>query len=720
MSSSKRAWAGAASLVAILAMAGGLAGMVALKTARDRAEALDSYRARAHAESQIAADAIGNALDQIYQNLRTISLLASVRKIDRHGEALTEDGRQSIQQLFNNLAGNVDVSEVYVVPVDLDPEAVDPKTGEKQAPILMFDHVRLGLSGEKPAEETRDPALPAQEEIYEYRSLRGLMDKLRKDAPKLPGKTAAEIPFLTLPAVITCDNSVFDKTRKDADRTGPILSVPFYDEKDSLKGTISAIMLNSALAKLLPSPNLALLDRTNGQAVNAAAGQQLASTESVLAGKPDESLYYSEVLDVQTEDPAKPFRLWAGRPRAEFLNDPVLEKVESFAWLGYGGAGAFGLVGLAIWMLVRRSLRSAAAAEVLLQQKLSEREEEVRALIENQARSREQADEEMRRSEADQLASLQASRQTEVVSALAAGLERLAAGDLAYRIESQFPPDYEKLKFDFNAAIESLQGAMSLVAQSVGEIRAGSGKINEAADDLSRRSATQAARLEETSAALNEITGSVARTAEGAAEARGMAAAAKSDAEKSETVVRDAATAMKGIETAAGRIGQIVGVIDEIALQTNLLALNAGVEAARAGDAGRGFAVVATEVRSLAKRSADSAREIRSLIEASGTQVQRGVALVGETERALNRVLEWIEKVNGVIVDIARATSDQATTIASVTVAARDMDQVTQDNARRVAAASLASEALLGEADELSRLIGRFQTRAQTSTRRAA
>ncbi len=166
---------------------------------------------------------------------------------------------------------------------------------------------------------------------------------------------------------------------------------------------------------------------------------------------------------------------------------------------------------------------------------------------------------------------------------------------------------------------------------------------------------------------------------------------------------------MGGIELSSKKISNIIGVIDEIAFQTNLLALNAGVEAARAGDAGRGFAVVATEVRALAQRSADAAREIKLLISESNTQVSKGVRLVGETGNSLNRIVEQISKLNGLLIEMAASTLEQSSGLSQVNIAVTQMDQVTQQNAAMVEESTAASHGLAKEAEELARLINQFE-----------
>ncbi|WP_026607230.1 methyl-accepting chemotaxis protein [Methylocapsa acidiphila] len=295
------------------------------------------------------------------------------------------------------------------------------------------------------------------------------------------------------------------------------------------------------------------------------------------------------------------------------------------------------------------------------------------------------------------------------ITGIGAGLRRLAEGDLVYRIETVFAPKTEMLRTDFNSAVEKLQRAMQAIHVNTHGIHSGSGEISSAADDLSRRTEQQAASLEETAATLDEITATVKNTAEGALHAQELVSSAKSDADQSGEIVRQAIAAMGGIEKSSQQIGQIIGVIDEIAFQTNLLALNAGVEAARAGDAGRGFAVVASEVRALAQRSAEAAKEIKSLISASTTQVGQGVDLVGETGKALGRIVAQVAEINSVVATIAASAQEQATALHQVNSAVNQMDQVTQQNAAMVEETTAAAHSLSQESEELARLLGRFQ-----------
>jgi methyl-accepting chemotaxis protein len=304
--------------------------------------------------------------------------------------------------------------------------------------------------------------------------------------------------------------------------------------------------------------------------------------------------------------------------------------------------------------------------------------------------------------------------QAKAVASLGEGMERLADGDLIWRMrEDDFQGDSVRMPRDFNAAVESLQATMAGILSAARGIKSGCAEISSAADDLAQRTERQAAGLEQTAAALDQITATVRRSSEGAERARQVTMTAKAAAERSGVVVEEAVEAMGGIERSSQSITQIIGVIDEIAFQTNLLALNAGVEAARAGEAGRGFAVVAQEVRALAQRSADAAKEIKALISASTQQVGKGVKLVGETGETLREILVQVAEINELVGEIAASSKEQAVGLAEVNQAVNQMDQVTQQNAAMVEQSTAASHALSNEAAQLERLIGRFQVGAE-------
>ena len=317
---------------------------------------------------------------------------------------------------------------------------------------------------------------------------------------------------------------------------------------------------------------------------------------------------------------------------------------------------------------------------------------------------------EVERKRADQDRAESKLHQDRVVEGLAAGLDRLSAGDLTYRIETAFAPVYERLRAMFNEAIAQVEAALKHVSTTTSAIRSGTREISTASDDLSRRTEQQAASLEQTAAALDEITVTVKTTSDGSRHAQSIVATAKTTAERSGAVVRDAVRAMGAIETSSQQVSQIIGVIDEIAFQTNLLALNAGVEAARAGEAGRGFAVVASEVRALAQRSAAAAKEIKMLISSSGRQVSQGVELVNQTGRSLELIVAQVIEVDAVVSAIATSTKEQSTALEEVNTAINQMDQITQQNAAMVEQSTAASHAVAKEADNLAKLVARFKT----------
>ena len=304
------------------------------------------------------------------------------------------------------------------------------------------------------------------------------------------------------------------------------------------------------------------------------------------------------------------------------------------------------------------------------------------------------------------------------VAFVGAALARLAEGDLNARVERELMPSLDQLRIDFNAAAEALHAALSEVSSAASAIDAGSHEIARASDDLSRRTEQQAASLEETAAALSEITATVRRSAESAKRTNAAVSVTRGEAEHSGKVVAEAIEAMAQIDASSQQIGNIIGVIDEIAFQTNLLALNAGVEAARAGEAGRGFAVVAQEVRALAQRSADAAREIKTLISTSSQVVNRGVGLVGDTGKALRSIVDKVAEIDILVSEISSSAQEQSVGLIEVNAAINQMDQVVQQNAAMVEQTNAASHALTGEASDLTTVVSRFRMVGDQAARR--
>ncbi|MDL2402625.1 methyl-accepting chemotaxis protein [Rhizobium mayense] len=294
-------------------------------------------------------------------------------------------------------------------------------------------------------------------------------------------------------------------------------------------------------------------------------------------------------------------------------------------------------------------------------------------------------------------------------SSLGTGLKRLASGDLAFQLDDPFSPDFESLRHDFNSSVKQLGDTLSAISMAITAIDDGTKEIAAGANDLSRRTEQQAASLEETAAALDQITVNVSNSSKRTDEARSEATKANHSAAKSAEVVSHAEEAMRRIEASAEQISSIIGVIDEIAFQTNLLALNAGVEAARAGEAGKGFAVVAQEVRELAQRSAQAAKEIKGHIQKSSAEVESGVKLVLDTGQALKTISGQIAGINQHMNAIATSAKEQSTGLAEVNVAINSMDQTTQQNAAMVEQSTAASASLAMEAARLRDLVSQFR-----------
>lgn len=300
--------------------------------------------------------------------------------------------------------------------------------------------------------------------------------------------------------------------------------------------------------------------------------------------------------------------------------------------------------------------------------------------------------------------------QIRVMQVLGEGLSSIAAKDLTWRVK-EVPNSFEPLKIDFNDAVETLGQVLANVVDNSRTIDSGTNAIAIAAEDLAQRTVQQAAHIEETAAALDEIVATVKTAATVSVQASESVSSARGDAETSTKIVQEAIEAMREIEKSSKNIGQIIGVIDEIAFQTNLLALNAGVEAARAGEAGRGFAVVASEVRALAQRSADAAKEIKTLVSASSRQVEFGVSLVGETSNALGRIVTQVTEFDRVILRLKTDAQQQASGLAAINTRVGQMDQMTQQNAAMVEETTSACNMLKDRTRQLISLVSSFRLR---------
>ncbi len=285
----------------------------------------------------------------------------------------------------------------------------------------------------------------------------------------------------------------------------------------------------------------------------------------------------------------------------------------------------------------------------------------------------------------------------------------LAQGDLTQTIEKEYPGLFGETRNGINATVANLSNLVVQIKEAVDAINTASGEIAEGNQDLSSRTEEQASSLEETASSMEELNSTVKNNTGSANQARTEAVAATDIARRGGETVKTSAETMAGIAQSSAKIADIIGVIDIIAFQTNILALNAAVEAARAGEQGRGFAVVATEVRSLAQRSAEAAKEIKSLISDSVARVKDGTTQAELAGSQMVEIVTAIEKVSGLISDISSASDEQASGIEQISHAVNQMDEVTQQNAALVEQAAAAAESLQEQAGQLSAAVAVFK-----------
>jgi methyl-accepting chemotaxis protein len=581
-----------------------MAAFVYQKAVSDMESARRVFIERSTQEARAVSTRVSGALREVYQNIRTIAQLPSVRTLDRYGENLDQNALASIQQIYNNLASGVAVSEVYIVPASLDPEAIDARTGKPETPILMFDQLIIG--NEKREEKDRGD-LPEQVEIYEYRQLQEHMAWLRQRYPTLERISRLDFPMISGPPVITCDNSDFDNTRADTDRTGVLFSVPFYGPDGGFRGTITAIVRNNALRDMMPSGNFALVNTGYGIAIPGPDGGQSAeSAERMRRAERDPGLIFSAVFPASASETWGNWAVWAGRPDADFADGREVVAVRGFALAGYGVTAALTLGLLGALHLFNR----AAIAE------RRNRDEEARRAEERKAAElREQEDraEARRQAAAERRASL---------LAVADSLESAVGGVVARLVEAT-----GNLRVDAGQMISIAHEATDQVVS-----------VASASHQVDNSVQLIAVATEELTASISDISGQVGHSQSVAGQAESQAAGTMA--------------LVKNLSESVAAIGNIVNLITGIAGQTNLLALNATIEAARAGEAGKGFAVVAGEVKLLANQTAKATDQITAQISTVQRNTQDAVS-------AIESIVGTIRDMNAISTSVSDAITQQ-------------------------------------------------------------
>jgi methyl-accepting chemotaxis protein len=290
-------------------------------------------------------------------------------------------------------------------------------------------------------------------------------------------------------------------------------------------------------------------------------------------------------------------------------------------------------------------------------------------------------------------------------------------GDLSRRLDAEGKDELAEIASSFNAFVGKLNGVLLDLRNSSSSVHVAAQEIAVGNQDLSQRTENTASNLQHTASSMSQLLVTVNHSTDSARQANQMAAAAAGVAARGSEVVAQAVNSMSEIHAASRKIVDIISVIDSIAFQTNILALNAAVEAARAGEQGRGFAVVAGEVRTLAQRSAQAAREIKSLIEASVERVEDGTRYVNDAGATMNEIMGSVQKVSDVIGEITSSANEQSQGIEQVTGAVNQLDQMTQQNAALVEQSAAAAESLKDQATRLSQLVQTFRLNERADMR---
>ncbi len=611
----------------------------------DKVALRETFLNEEEAKLEEKARQIDLAFRQIYQGARTVSLLPSIRSLtgrntaaDSDGEfdeaVFSQDAQMTVQQLYNNLTSNVNVSEVYCIL-----KGFQPELGE--TPFFMYDALIVQTSSaadDEAGAEVRNPDFPEELEDPEYEYYLKQLAFFAREYPRWReefSESIDSIPLIGSPSMRTCDNTQFlsKKHGNEKDSFGMLFSAPFYssEESGSFSGIISVVVRNNIFESMLVGrpfvvvteedenqaasdgwkmPEVAarflLRDSEFGEKIYDRRNEGLVAQIAELTGGEDADLVLAKALAAPTRSS------WT----LEYLADvPRLEaRMGDARRMFTMKLVAFALVALVVFILTLSQLR----------------------------------------------------RRTQIVA-----IKRVMEG----------------------------------LTQAAGQVSSASDQVAQSSQSMAGGAGQQASSLEETSASLEEMTSMTRQNADNAGQANTVATEARDNTELGRKSMGRMSEAIEKIKASSDQTAKIIKTIDEIAFQTNLLALNAAVEAARAGEAGKGFAVVAEEVRNLAQRSAEAARDTSDLIEGSQQNAANGVAVSEEVSKLLDAIGEDTGKVANLIAEVSVASDEQAQGINQVNTAVASMGEVTQSNAASSEQAAAASEELSAQAEELNRMV---------------
>jgi methyl-accepting chemotaxis protein len=623
-----------------------------------------------------------------YQSVRTIGLLPSVRAISTQNRTdANEDvvatkrfpveGDRTVQQLFNNLAANVSVSEVYIVLDGFDPA--------RHVPFRMYDEVVVAPEAhhvEAANETTHDADEPEESEEAEYAYYPQQLAKLKALMPSLAGvQRLDEIPALASPVMRTCDNAQYTSRAKGdlRDAAGLVYSAPIFDEQGAFHGLVSAVFRTNVLeAVLLDVPRLVVTTEDGAAARREGWAVPEHAANFVLAN-PKRGTFISD-------------------RRADGLVDEAKRFLET-------RQGGLHQVTLAVndespWVLVYRFDPAAVAA--------AEHEELVRFLI--------------------QLGALAVLALAIILGPIGIFLKRARVlevegriaeiatgeGDLTRRLEIQRKDEVGKLGRSFDALLERIHELVVQIKQSAVGVERGAGELARGNDNVSSLLQQQAANTQALSATIDELTQAAKKTASTATALSARALTSSKEAEEGNALVARMGEAVTGVVGASKRIADIVSMVEEIAFQTNLLALNAGVEAARAGEHGKSFGVVAEEVRALADRTKKATVQIRVLVAEAEARSAEMKEVISQSGERLVGIAATVKDVSASITGLAAESEQQSLQVASLTDTVRRIDEAMQTNAATAEESSSVAFSLKQQSDHLGALVSQFKVRERS------